>query len=194
MRPSWLHGWPLPGATGRDSWSAGWGVSSLRKELAALSGDVNAHVAVLAQEARSGRDFGEIVSVLRAAGRDREAEERARKGLAAEPLSPRTDALREQLAELLLGSGRGDEAFAMYRDVFERRSPITFGSGRLPSGRDSGRSYGLGAGFDARAGVHGRADFRAAPRGPGGRGVVDGGGPAGTTTSARGTPPGSTRT
>lgn len=89
-----------------SSWTDGWGVGSLRKELAALSGDVDAHVAVLAQEARSGRDFGEIVSVLRAAGRDREAEEWARKGLAAEPLSPWTDALREQLAEMLLGSGR----------------------------------------------------------------------------------------
>jgi hypothetical protein len=104
------------------SWGVSWGVSSLRKELAALSGDVDAHVAVLAQEARSGRDFGEIVSVLRDAGRDREAEQWARKGLAAEPLSPWIDGLREQLAELLLGSGRGDEAVAMYRDVFERRA------------------------------------------------------------------------
>lgn len=104
------------------SWSASWGVSSLRKELAALSGDVDAHVAVLVQETRSGRDFGEIVSVLRDAGRDHEAEKWARKGLAAEPLSPWTDALREQLAELLLGSGRGDEAVALYRDVFERRT------------------------------------------------------------------------
>lgn len=105
-----------------DSWSANWGVSSLRKELAALSGDVDAHVTVLAQEARSGRDFGEIVSVLRDAGREREAEQWARQGLAAEPLSPWTDRLREQLAGLLLGSGRGDEAVAMYRDVFERRA------------------------------------------------------------------------
>jgi hypothetical protein len=105
-----------------DSWSASWGVSSLRKELAALSGDVDAHVAVLAQEARSARDFGEIVSVLRDAGRERAAEQWARQGLAAEPLSPWTDRLREQLAELLLGSGRGDEAVAMYRDVFERRT------------------------------------------------------------------------
>lgn len=104
------------------SWSASWGVSSLRKELAALSGDVDARVAVLVQETRSGRDYGEIVSVLRDAGRDREAEQWARKGLAAEPLSPWTDGLREQLAELLLGSGRGDEAIALYRDVFERRT------------------------------------------------------------------------
>jgi hypothetical protein len=104
------------------SWSVTWGVSSLRKELAALSGDVDAHVAVLAQEARSGRDYGEIVSVLRKAGRDRDAEEWARRGLAAEPLSPWTDALREQLAKLLLGSGRGDEAVAMDREVLERRA------------------------------------------------------------------------
>jgi len=104
------------------SWSVTWGVSSLRKELAALSGDVDAHLAVLAQEARSGRDYGEIVSVLRKAGRDRDAEEWARRGLAAEPLSPWADALREQLAKQLLGSGRGDEAVAMYREVFERRA------------------------------------------------------------------------
>jgi len=99
-----------------------WGVSSLRKEIAALSGDVDVYVAVLAEEARGGRDYGEIVSVLRKAGRDRDAEEWARKGLAAEPASPWTDALREQLADLLLGSGRGDEAVAMYREVFERRT------------------------------------------------------------------------
>ncbi len=68
------------------SWAVTWGASSLRKELAALSGDVNAHVAVLAQEARSGRDYGEIVSVLRKAGRNRDAEEWAR----------RLDFMREQ--------------------------------------------------------------------------------------------------
>jgi hypothetical protein len=105
-----------------DGKPGSWGVSSLRKELAALSGDVDAHVAVLAEEARGGRDYGEIVSVLRKAGRDRDAEEWARKGLAAEPSSPWTDSLREQLAEILLGSGRGDEAVAMYREVFERRT------------------------------------------------------------------------
>jgi hypothetical protein len=93
------------------------GVSSLRKELAAVAGDVDAHVAVLAEEARGGRDYGEIVSVLRKAGRDRDAEEWARKGLAAEPSSPWNDPLREQLADLLLGSGRGDEAVAMVREA-----------------------------------------------------------------------------
>ena len=109
--------------TGGDpgSFSTAWGVSSLRKELAALSSDVDAHIAVLAQEARSGRDYGEIVSVLRNAGRDRDAEDWARRGLADEPSGPWVDGLRQQLAVLLLGSGREAEAVAMYRDVFERR-------------------------------------------------------------------------
>jgi hypothetical protein len=44
------------------------------------------------------------------------------RGLAVEPSSPWADALREQLAELLFGGGRGDEAVAMYRKVFERRA------------------------------------------------------------------------
>jgi hypothetical protein len=104
------------------SWSVTRGASSLRKELAALSGDVDAHVAVLVAEARSGRDYGEIISVLRDAGRDRDAEVWARRALAAEPSSPWTDELRDQLAALLLGSRRGDEAVTMYREVFERRA------------------------------------------------------------------------
>ena len=82
---------------------------------------MDAHIAVLAQEARSGRDYGEIVSVLRNAGRDRDAEDWARRGLADEPSGPWVDGLRQQLAVLLLGSGREAEAVAMYRDVFERR-------------------------------------------------------------------------
>jgi uncharacterized Zn finger protein len=98
------------------------GVSSLRKELAAVAGDVDAHVAVLAEDARSGRGYGEIVSLLRKAGRDRDAEEWARKGLAGEPSSPWNDGLRGQLAELLLGSGRGNEAVAMHREAFEQRT------------------------------------------------------------------------
>ena len=103
------------------SWSAAYGVGSLRKELAALSGDVDTQVAVLAEEARSARDYQEIVSVLRKAGRDRDAEAWARKGIADGPSSHWTDALRGQLAEILLDNGRGNEAVAMYREDFERR-------------------------------------------------------------------------
>jgi len=144
---------------------------------------------VLAQEARSGRDYGEIVSVLRKAGRDRDAEEWARRGLAAEPSSPWTDALREQLAELLLGSGRGDEAVAMHREVFERRAMHSDYLRLRKAAEQAGqwkklRGWALdfmrerARAGEYRQGPYRRADFRAAPRRPSGRGMVDGGGRA----------------
>jgi hypothetical protein len=94
----------------------------LREQLAAMSGDVDAHVAVLAENLRGGHDYGKIVAVLRGAGRDQDAEEWARKGLAGEPSSPWADDLREQLTDLLLVGGRGGEAVAMYREVFVQRT------------------------------------------------------------------------
>ena len=104
-----------------DSWAA-LGIKILREQLAAASGDVDAHVAVLAEDLRGARGYGEIVAVLRDAGRDGDAEQWARKGLAAERSGPWADELREQLVELLLSSGRGDEAVAIYREAFERRT------------------------------------------------------------------------
>ena len=104
-----------------DSWAA-LGIKTLREQLAAASGDVDAHVAVLAEDLRGARGYGEIVAVLRDAGRDGDAEQWARKGLAAERSGPWADELREQLVELLLSSGRGDEAVAIYREAFERRT------------------------------------------------------------------------
>jgi hypothetical protein len=98
------------------------GIRILREQLAAASGDVDAHVAVLAEDLRGGRDYGKIVAVLREAGRDQDAEEWTRKGLADEPSSPWADDLREQLAGLLLAGGRGDEAVAVHREVFEQRT------------------------------------------------------------------------
>jgi len=56
-----------------DSW-ADVGIKLLREQLAALSGDVDAHVAVLAENLHSARQYGEIVTVLRGAGRDADAE------------------------------------------------------------------------------------------------------------------------
>ena len=94
----------------------------LREQLAAASGDVDAHVAVLAEDLRGARGYSEIVAVLRDAGRDGDAEQWARKGLAAERSGPWADELREQLVELLLGSGRGGEAVAFCRETFERRT------------------------------------------------------------------------
>lgn len=105
-----------------SSRAATWGVSSLRKELAALSGDVDVYVVVLAEEARSGGDYEKIVSVLSKAGRNRDAEGWARKGLATQHSNPWTDALREQLAQLLVEDGRGDDAVTLCREVFERRT------------------------------------------------------------------------
>jgi len=76
-----------------DSW-ADVGIKLLREQLAALSGDVDAHVAVLAENLHSARQYGEIVTVLRGAGRDVDAERWARRGLAEDPASHWTDGLR----------------------------------------------------------------------------------------------------
>jgi uncharacterized Zn finger protein len=104
-----------------DSWAAV-GIKLLREQLAALSGDVDAHVAVLAENLRSARQYGAIVTVLRGAGRTADAERWARRGLAEDPASHWTDGLREQLVGLLLASGRGQEAVSVHRAEFERRT------------------------------------------------------------------------
>jgi uncharacterized Zn finger protein len=104
-----------------DSWAA-IGVKFLRQQLAALSGDVDAHVAVLAENLQGARQYGEIVTVLRDAGRGADAERWARRGLAEDPASYRADGSREQLAGLLLASGRGGEAVCVHRAEFERRT------------------------------------------------------------------------
>jgi len=65
-----------------ESWSVVWAVRDLREQLAAVPGDVDAHVAVLAEDLRGTYGYTGIVQVLRAAGRDEEAERWAREGLA----------------------------------------------------------------------------------------------------------------
>jgi uncharacterized Zn finger protein len=104
-----------------DSWTAR-GIKDLREQLAAVSGDIDAHVAVLAEDLRGAHRYGEIVEVLRAAGRDDDAEQWARKGLAEHPSSYQTDRLRDQLVDLLLDGGRGPEAVAVRREIYERRA------------------------------------------------------------------------
>lgn len=104
-----------------DPWVAA-GIKSLRQQLAALSGDVDAHVAVLAENLHGARQYGEIVTMLRDAGRDADAERWARRGLAEAPASYWTDGLRAQLTALLLASGHGEEAVAVHRAEFERRA------------------------------------------------------------------------
>jgi hypothetical protein len=104
-----------------EPWTS-WRVKDLREQLAALSGDVDAHVAVLAEDLRGARRYGEIVDVLRDAGRHGEAERWARKGLMAHLTDPWSDDLRDRLAEILLTDDRGDEAVALLRGAFERRT------------------------------------------------------------------------
>jgi hypothetical protein len=110
------------GATEPDSWSAQWGIKDLREQLAAVSGDIDAHVAVLAEDLRGAHRYGEIVEVLRVAGRDDDAEQWARKGLAEHRSGFQTDRLRDQLVDLLLDGGRGAEAVASRREIYERRA------------------------------------------------------------------------
>ena len=105
-----------------DSWTATWGIKDLREQLAAVSGDIDAHVAVLAEDLRGAHRYGEIVEVLRATGRDDDAEQWARKGLAEHPSGFQTDRLRDQLVDLLLDVGRGADAVAIRREIYERRA------------------------------------------------------------------------
>jgi len=98
------------------------GIKDLREQLAAVSGDIDAHVAVLAEDLRGAHRYSEIVEVLRAAGRDDDAEQWARKGLAGHPSGFQTDRLRDQLVDLLLDGGRGADAVAVRREIYERRA------------------------------------------------------------------------
>jgi predicted dithiol-disulfide oxidoreductase (DUF899 family) len=77
---------------------------------------------VLAGNLHGARQYGEIVTVLRDAGRGADAERWARRGLAEDPAGFWADGLREQLAGLLLASGRGGEAVCVHRAEFKRRT------------------------------------------------------------------------
>ena len=105
-----------------DSWAVTVGVRDMREQLAAVSGDVDAHVAVLAEDLRGTYRYTEIVKALRAAGRDADAERWAREGLARDGAGHQADVLRDQLVELLLDHGRGDEAIASRWAALERRT------------------------------------------------------------------------
>ncbi len=94
----------------------------LSAQLAAVSGDIDAHAAVPAKDLRGAHRYGEIVKVLRVAGRDDDAEQWARQGLAEHPLGPQTDRLRNQLVDLLLDDGAGADAVAVRREIYERRT------------------------------------------------------------------------
>ncbi len=76
--------------------------------------------------------------------------------LAEDPASYWADGLREQLAELLLASGRGEEAVSVHRAQFERRTPHQDYSRLRGYGRTCRpvvRAPGLGAGIPTRPGT-----------------------------------------
>jgi hypothetical protein len=105
-----------------DSWSGQWGIKDLREQLAAVSGDIDAHVAVLTEDLRGAHRYGEIVEVLRAAGLNDDAEQWARNGLAEHPSGFQTDRLRDQLVDLLLDARKAADAVAIRRELYERRT------------------------------------------------------------------------
>lgn len=105
-----------------DSWAVTVGVRDLREQLAAVSGDVDAHVAVLAEDLRGTYRYTEIVNAFRAAGRDGDAERWAREGLTRDSGGHQADELRNRLVDLLLDHGRGDEAIALRRTALEHRT------------------------------------------------------------------------
>jgi hypothetical protein len=89
----------------------------LREQLAELSGDVDRHVAVLAEHLKSPEQYGRIALVLRDAGRRREAIVWARRGLEDSWFA---DSLLDVLADLLLADGQPDAAIRVRRDSFAR--------------------------------------------------------------------------
>ncbi|MGH7734628.1 MAG: hypothetical protein ACREOE_13260, partial [Gemmatimonadales bacterium] len=77
---------------------------------------------VLAEDLRGAHRYGTIVDVLRAAGREEDAEHWARKGLAEHPSGFQADQLRDLLVDLLPGCGKHADAVAVRREIYERRT------------------------------------------------------------------------
>ncbi|MET7660856.1 DUF6880 family protein [Streptomyces sp. NPDC005463] len=103
-----------------DGWGTAFGVRHLREQLAEISGDTDHYVEVLARSLTGPDQYVRIVRVLRAAGRDTEATDWARRGLEAHPGSPFKPQLTDELVALLSADGKGEEALSVRRDAFAR--------------------------------------------------------------------------
>ncbi|MEU9171155.1 DUF6880 family protein [Streptomyces sp. NPDC048420] len=103
-----------------DEWGTAFGVRYLREQLAEISGDTDHYVEVLARSLTGPDQYVKIVRVLRAAGREAEATDWARRGLEAHPASPFKPQLMDELVALLIAGGKGEEAVSVRRDVFAR--------------------------------------------------------------------------
>ncbi|MBN1174669.1 MAG: hypothetical protein JXA67_21075, partial [Micromonosporaceae bacterium] len=107
------------------SWMQTFAIRDLREQLAEVSGDVDRHVAVLAQHLESIRQYRRIVAALRQAGRIDDALHWARRGLADKPGWPEASHLRNTLVDLLLDSGQPQAAIDARRQEFTRHPTLT---------------------------------------------------------------------
>jgi hypothetical protein len=105
-------------ATEADMFSTRFGIRVLREQLAELTGDIDHHVSVLAEDLTSTSQYRTIVAVLRDAGRTADAENWASRGLD-QPGNPiDLSMLRDIYVELLLERGATDDALAMRQHQF----------------------------------------------------------------------------
>ncbi len=103
------------------SWGQLVAARDLREQLAEVSGDVDRHVAILAENLNSARQYQRIVVALRDAGRPAEAIDWARRGLAEHDGGPQGDRLGDLLVDMEIDVGELEAAVALRRDAFERR-------------------------------------------------------------------------
>lgn len=100
-------------------WMRQIGLRRLREQLAEIDGDVDARVAILAEELPRGDVSHRIATVLWEADRPEDAIARAREGLETDGLAWRSAPLADFLAEAYLDLGRDAEALSLRRTRFE---------------------------------------------------------------------------
>jgi hypothetical protein len=105
-------------------WHQQWAARHLREQLAELSGDVDRHVAVLAEHLVSADQYDRIVHVLAEAKRLPEAIDWARRGLTAHESGHQSTALRDLLVRLLIDIGEPESAVAERRAAVDAQPTI----------------------------------------------------------------------
>ncbi|QUH05009.1 hypothetical protein HUO13_33285 [Saccharopolyspora erythraea] len=96
----------------------GFGIRTLREQLAEITGDVHHYVTVLAEDLYAASQYLKIVDALRSAGRACEAERWARRGLGiGNPIDQAK--LRDAYVDLLFERGAADEALALRWQRFD---------------------------------------------------------------------------
>ncbi|ABW14724.1 conserved hypothetical protein [Parafrankia sp. EAN1pec] len=127
------------------SWGQLVAARDLREQLAQVSGDVDRHVAVLAENLNSASQYQRIVVALRDAGRPAEAIDWAHRGLADHDGGPQADRLRDLLVDLEIDAGDLAAAVVIRRDDFERRPTANAYRALLDTGRRCAADTGLAA-------------------------------------------------